>query len=403
MSDYPYYLTWGRQADLGAFPVRAAEHDEFVLDGGRRVYDFISTSFQTNFGHSCAAIRDRVHEQLDAMPVASPKASFDLKQTVSERLIGLLGLERGKLFYTTSGSESVENALKMARQARGTTKVLARSRSYHGASLGALSVTGDWRNEPHFTLDSETIRIPEPEHDPDLSKTRRLVEQAGAENIAAVILETITGANGVVIPNQAWYDGIASLCQETGILLIADEVLCGFGRTGADFAFQHYGLKPDLVCLSKGITGGYVPFGAVWTGPKLVDYYRDGVLACGLTCYAHPLGLAALEGVLDLMSQQAFRENLASLESVLKDSLAGLESQPWVKQVRIKGMLAAIDLVGPAPTWREFFDRGLHLFSKGSMIVVGPPLVSTPERLEAALTELGNVLTEKFTAVALPA
>ncbi len=234
----PYYQTWCVQPERDLFPVVSTTDDEFVLADGERVYDFISTSFQANFGHHHPVIRAAVHEQLDTMPIASPKAAFALKQDVSERLIERLGLAGGKLFYTVSGGESVENALKMARQVTGRTMILARRKSYHGATLGALSVTGDWRNEPHFTVDAHTVRIPEPQDDPDLSATRRAIETTGPDRIAAVIVETVSGTNGVDIPPRTWWDRLQATCREYDLLLIADEVLCGFGRTGPDFALS---------------------------------------------------------------------------------------------------------------------------------------------------------------------
>ncbi len=395
MNVRPFYYTWSHQPDSDVFQVDRAEHDEFVLCGGGRVYDFLSTSFQSNFGHSHPAIREAIHRQLDQMPIASPKSTFGLKQRVAERLCQRVGLDGGKIFFTVSGAESVENALKMARQITGRTKVMARNNSYHGASLGALSVTGDWRNEPHFTIDEQTIRIPEPCEDPDLVRTREMVIEAGGPTIAAVIIETISGTNGVVVPSQKWFDGLAALCEEHGILLIVDEVLCGFGRTGTDFAFQPYGLQPDFVCLSKGISGGYVPFGAVWTGPRATAYYDKNKMACGLTSYAHPLGLAALEAVLNLMEDPTFLANRRALEVRFKQELGGIEALPHVSEVRCCGLLAAIDLSDrPAPTWQTMFDTGLHAFSSGSTIVLAPPHISTPARLSEALGTLKRLLKE---------
>lgn len=385
MIEFPYYLTWGNQTNLGAFPVHSSEHDEFVLEDGRRVYDFLSTSFHVNFGHSCDVIRRPIHDQLDQMPVASPKASFALKRQVSERLLDLLNLTDGKLFYTTGGSESVENALKMSRQVRGANKVLARRNSYHGATLGALSVTGDWRNDPHMTLDSETVRIPEPQDDTDFSAALEIIKRHGAENFAAIILETISGVNGVVIPTQSWFDQVQKMCDETGILLILDEVLTGFGRTGPSFAYQLFDLSPDLVCLSKGITGGYIPFGAVWTGPKIVSFYEDCTMACGLTCYAHPLGLAALSGVLDLLSDSDFQQNKSELEERFSTSMMKLSSESCVDTMRTQGLLAAIEFSSQAPSWPTCFENGLHLYSKGNRIVLAPPLNTNQDRFDDAL------------------
>lgn len=389
----PYYLTWNRQAEAGTLPVESAECDEFILSDGRRIYDFLSTSFQTNFGHDHSGIKDKIHRQLDSMPIASPKAEFELKESVSNRLLSLLGKQDGRLFYTVSGAEAVENALKITRQIKGTKKILARQKSYHGASLGALSVTGDWRNLPHYTCDQATVRIPEPHEDRDLKKTRRAVERLGADRVAGVILETITGANGVIIPDEGWYKGIQEMCRQYDMFLILDEVLCGFGRTGKPFAFQHYEqLQPDMICMSKAITGGYIPFGAMWTSPSIADHYQDKVLSCGLTNYGHPLGLAALDGVLDLFDSSAFLDNVRELETIFQQQLVKLkQSRPNVKEVRIKGLLAAIEFDSDSPTWEQGIQEGLHFYSKHNMNVLAPPLISTPQRLTQALDEYLNL------------
>ena len=395
MNARPFYYTWNHQPAADVFLVERAEQDEFVLQDGRRVYDFISTSFQANFGHNHPVIREAIQRQLDVMPIASPKASFELKQRVSVRLNELIGLAGGKIFYTVSGSESVENALKMARQMTGRTKIVARKKSYHGASLGALSVTGDWRNEPHFTLDEHTVRIPEPFDDPLLETTRQIISVAGTDHIAAFIVETISGTNGVAIPSREWFDGIVALCRKHDILLIIDEILCGFGRTAPAFAFQEYQLQPDFVCISKGITGGYIPFGAVWTGPRVVEYYDTEKMSCGLTSYAHPLGLAALEGVLNLMSDPAFQENKMAIERLFGQTMREIREWPFVSEVRCSGLLAAIDLLDrPAPNWQTMFDSGLHAFSNENTIILSPPFVSTPARLAEALDVLKRLLHE---------
>ncbi len=380
-----FYYSWTRQSDHADFSVNKAVHDEFVLDDGRRIYDFISTSFQANFGHSHRPIIHRIAQQLEMMPIASPKSTFDLKRRVSQRLIQLIGLGPGKIFYTISGSESVENALKIARQITCRPKVLARQKSYHGASLGALSVTGDWRNDPHLTFDQGTVRIPEHDQDPELVQTRKIVQTAGPETIAAVILETISGTNGMSLPDQAWFAGIESLCREHGILLIIDEVLVGFGRCGADFAFQDYGLRPDMVCMSKAISGGYIPLGAVWTSPQISAYYDNEVLACGLTNYGHPLGLAVLDAVLDTLEDVEFRRHKLELESLFADAINSLGNQAGVREVRCRGLMAAIYFDHPAPSWQTSFDAGLHLYSSANLNILAPPYVSTSARLSEAL------------------
>lgn len=386
-------ITWNKQSGTPLIDVERGDNDEFVLTDGRRIYDFTSTSFQASFGHSCEAIRRPVREQLDRMPVASPKSTSALREKESARLLRLLQLETGgKLFYTVSGSESVENALKIARHWTGKPVILSRLRSYHGASLGAMSVSGDWRSAGHLNFSEGTVRIPEPDDDPHAKQFLGIIEQTGAGRIAAVIVETISGVNGVVIPPQTWWDGVSGACRKHGILLICDEVLAGFGRTGPAFAFQHFGLKPDLVTMSKGITGGYIPFGAVWVSPKIAARYDNEVLACGLTSYAHPLGLAAMSGVIDLLEDDAFTTSRRNLEGVFSACLAELCQKPFVTGCRHRGLLAAVELSKPAPDWQAFIDAGLYLVTRANSVILAPPFTSSPDRLEKAFRQLVEVL-----------
>lgn len=393
-----YFLTWNRQVGAVTMAVSGAQRDEFILEDGKRIYDFTSTSFQTSFGHTCDPIRKRIHQQLDAMPIASPKAIFGLKQQVSSDLLDLLDLSatdgrRGKIFYTVSGSEAVENALKMARHFTGRQIILARKASYHGASLGAMSVSGDWRSDPHVNFSAGTVRIPEPHDDPSGAATADIIRKTGGEKIAAVIVETISGVNGVAIPPMSWWEAIGELCREHGILLICDEVLSGFGRTGPAFAFQHFSLQPDLVCMSKGITGGYVPFGAVWVSDRIGEQYNDDVLACGLTNYGHPLGLAALDGVLSLLKDPSFGTQKQALESCFSDLLCELvEQHSCIKGFRNRGLLAAIDFACALPPWQTFLEAGLYVVLRDQMLILAPPFISTSERLAEAFQSLDKVV-----------
>lgn len=389
------FISWSRQRGTPRLAVEGAGGDEFILAGGRRVYDFVSTSFQSSFGHGHPVIVAAIQRQAAEMAIALPKADFPLKRRATERLIRLLDAGPGRIFYTVSGSESVENALKIARRVTGRTHVAARLKSYHGASLGALSVTGDWRRNGHLTLEEYTVRIPEPAADPAAVETRRLIEAAGPGRVAALITETVTGTNGVYVAPSSWWQAIQALCREHGILLICDEVLAGFGRCGAPFAFHNHGVRPDMVCLSKAISGGYIPFGAVWVAEAVARFFDDEVLSCGLTSYAHPLGLAALDAVLDIMEAADFRTNLKTLESAFAAGVRELANQFKASEVRLSGMLAAIEFgTRSLPAWDQLVGHNVYVFTKGNLLILAPPITSAPSRLRQAFADLTAALQE---------
>lgn len=394
--DRSFYISWTAQKEAEFFEIESASSSTLFLKEKKEVIDFLSTSLQVSFGHSEKKIKDAIINQLEKLPIASPKALFELKENASKNLLDIIGLSSGKIFYTVSGAEAIENALKIARDIKKTKVIAARRNSYHGASLGALSVTGDWRNQGHQTVDDWTLRIPEPFDDIDAKETHRLIkENAG---VAAICVETITGANGVIIPPDSWWRGIAKICKEENIFLILDEVICGFGRCGKNFGFQNFNervpeLKPDLICLSKGITGGYFPFGAVWTSDEIAKYYEENLLCCGLTNYAHPLGLAAMQAVIEILEDSSFKKHLNTVTDIFWRNIKKLESLEVVDSVRGVGMLAAIELsVSGSCTWRKFFDLGLHVLVKPNYLVLSPPLNISIEEIERGFRILNSVL-----------
>lgn len=391
--DYPFYFTWTKQKDAPSFLIDKVDGTSFILKDQSSIIDMISTNFHASFGLNNKRIKNSIKEQLDLMPISSPKGVFDLKIGETERLIKFLGLtdEGGKIFYTTGGAEAVENGLKVAREFSGRKYILARKKSYHGATLGALSVTGDWRGENHLSLSEYTIRIPEPYEDPELFVTRNIISE-NQSKIAAFCLETITSMNGVIIPPQSWWNGIKDLSSEFDIPIIIDEVSTGFGRTGHNFAFQKYGIKPDFVCMAKGISGGYIPFGALWTSKRVADFYSERVLNCGLTNYSHPLGLSALRGVLDHFDDESFCRHLATIEKVFHEQLDIIEKSSFVQEVRKIGMLSAIILKDKKISWEDGIKAGIHIASKENMIVLAPPLVISEEDLKEGMRRLGKLI-----------
>lgn len=388
-----YYYTWTSQDSAQSFPLKSAKDDVLILENGQEIIDLSSLSYQASFGQSCQQILSEMTQQMKQHSLASPKADFKLKTSVTEQLLKLINL-KGKIFYTVSGAESIENALKMAREINKRKVVACRQVSYHGASLGALSITGDWRNQAHETVDDWTLRIPEPNQDPDGSLAIKTMEDLGADKIAALCLETITGGNGVFEASQIWWSNLSNYCKEKDIFLILDEVICGFYRTGKPFGFQHYQLEPDFITLSKSLSGGYIPFGAVWTSDKVAQFYEKNVLACGLTNYAHPLGLAATVGVLKIINDNTFKKNLDELIKVFQRSLKELSKLPQVEEIRQVGLLAAIE-TNSSPDFETFLKNGIYLIKVKNRIMLAPNLNIQPQRLEDSLKKLATILEKQ--------
>ncbi|MFX3675837.1 MAG: aspartate aminotransferase family protein [bacterium] len=390
----PYYISWSKQDAVATLPIASNRDCTMILEDGQELLDLSGISFQAGFGLNNPVILKAMSEQIaSSLSISSPKAQFQLKDEMAQKLINLIGLE-GKIFWTVSGAESVENALKMIRLATGKHKILARKRSYHGATMGALAATGDWRHDPFFPDGSDTIRIPEPSDDPDLTKTRDLISQHGPDNIAAFIIETVTGGNGVWVLPTSWWQGIQDLCDEFDIKLIVDEVVTGFYRTGKAMGFHHYPVKPDAVCMAKAITGGFAPFGAVWTAPWIAKHFEDNILACGLTNYGHPLGLAALSGVFKLIEDPAFHLRLKENIEIFNQKLNQIEQHKNIKAIRKLGLLGIIEHKGKI-TFEEYQKVGLFVYNHEGDAILSPAMTMQPAQLSDGLDKLIKVICEK--------
>jgi taurine--2-oxoglutarate transaminase len=389
----PYYISWSKQKDASHFDIHHVDGALVYTSEDRALIDMSSISYQAHFGHNHPVIIKHIKDQLDTIPMSSPKGIYPDKNQATLDLLKYMDKKDGKIFYTTGGAESVENALKIARDFTKKKIVLARQNSYHGATLGALAATGDWRNPAHLTPEGWVVRIPEPDESDALLKTRDIILKNDPKNIAAIIIETITGGNGVYSGTKEWWSGLRKLCDEFGILLIMDEVVCGFERTGKSFGYMHYGVEADLICLAKGITGGMIPFGAVWTSQKIADHYEENILCCGLTNYAHPLGVAAMRGVLEIVHDQKFKSHLKKLETLFSEELLKLKEISIVKEYRLHGMLCAIDLKKTIDA-KKFMQEGLYLVSQTNRIILAPPLIIEEDQLKEAMNKIAKVLKE---------
>jgi taurine--2-oxoglutarate transaminase len=216
-----------------------------------------------------------------------------------------------------------------------------------------------------------------------------VIERTGADKIAAIIVETISGTNGVIIPPRSWFAALRAICDEFGLFLILDEVLVGFYRCHTPFAFHSFAARPDMVTMSKAITGGYIPFGAVWVSDRIAQFYEQNTLTGGLTNYAHPLGLAATAGMLSIVRDNSFLQQLAKLEIAFANHCHALAASCSATAIRQQGMLAAIEFGDRVlRPWNEWADRGLYLYTKSNLLILAPPLITSESRLATAFETL---------------
>lgn len=400
----PYFITWTKQA--GAFSMeleKVSTHSFYIQEdlstSLKKVTDLSSMSYQAGLGLKNTTITRAMKTQMNSFSMALPKHTFALKEEISNKLNQYAkrrNPKTGKLtksyktFFTLSGSEGIENALKMARQVTSRKIILARKDSYHGATMGALAVTGDWRNDQHPLPRQWTVRIPSPQEDPKGQMIEAIILKHGPDKIAAFCLETITGGNGVIIPHTAYYKKIQTLASRYKIKIIMDEVVCGVHRTGPFFGIDHYPfLKPDFIVMAKALTGGFFPLGAVLVCEKIAKYYDKNVLSCGLTNYAHPLGLAAIAGVFEVIEKTSFQKNVENLSKSLKKFADSLREKEII--VRQIGLLMAIELPSNI-SQEELIGKGVYISIINNNMIIAPHLNMPLKKLDHCL----NIIKKFF-------
>jgi taurine--2-oxoglutarate transaminase len=329
-------------------------------------------------------------------------------------------------FFTNGGAEANENAIKLARWYTGRHKIVARYRSYHGATAGAITLTGDprrWAAEPGIPgvvrlLDPFTYRCPAGHPDPcpvctGAPHLEEILQYEGPETVAAVILEPVTGTNGVIVPPEGYLQSIREVCDRHGILLIADEVMAGFGRTGKWFAVDHWDVVPDILTMAKGINSGYVPLGAMTIREPIAEWARDKYFAGGLTYSGHPLACAVGVASIEAFREEGIVEHAAAMGAAFEDALNGLaERHPSIGDVRGLGCFWGLELVrnretreplvpfnatgdAAAPVARlakAALERGLYLMTHWNVVMICPPLTITPEELAEGIAILDDCL-----------
>jgi taurine--2-oxoglutarate transaminase len=395
MTTDPFFHTWTEQRSARGREVTGGAGAWFETPEGRWL-DLGSGSFHAALGYGHPRMIAAIERQARGLCVSSAWTSFPAKRELAARLLELAppSFRRGKVFFTLGGAEANENAMKMARLVTGKPKFVARYRSYHGASLGALSLTGDYRRPPLEPLLPGIVRLTNDRAD-ELGEI--LANEGGT--VSAVFLEPIPGANGVHVPPSGFFAGVREACSRHGALLVADEVLTGLGRTGRGFAMEHEGVEPDLITLAKAVTAGYAPLGAVLVSEKLARYFEDHVLWAGLTNYGHPLGCAAGVEALAIYAEERLFERVARLEASLLGPLRALADRcPAVENPRGRGLLAGIDLRLAPAAWKrltaDLEARRIHLFAaqKRGTVVLAPPYIIGEEELASGLAAVAEAI-----------
>jgi taurine---2-oxoglutarate transaminase len=418
--------SWSVQDAVNPIAVAGGEGRYFWDYDGRRYLDFASQLVNVSIGHQHPKIVQAIKDQADKLCTIGPPMATEPRSTLARLLTEVTPGDLSMAFFTNGGAEANENAIKLARWYTGRHKIIARYRSYHGATAGAITLTGDprrWAAEPGIPgvvrmFDPYTYRCPAGHPDPcpvctGAPHLEEILQYENPNTVAAVILETVTGTNGVIPPPDGYLQAIREVCDRHGILLICDEVMAGFGRTGKWFACEHWDVVPDILTMAKGINSGYVPLGAMAIREPIAEWIRSRPFAGGLTYSGHPLACATGVASIEAFREEGIVEHAAEMHDAFAEGLNGLAAKhPSIGEVRGLGCFWGVELVAnretreplvpyngtgeaAAPVTRlgkAALDRGLYLMTHWNVIMVCPPLTITREELDEGIAILDEAL-----------
>jgi len=410
---------WSAQAAVDPIPVARAKGIYFWTPEDKRYIDFNSQLMCVNIGHGDERVIRAIKEQAEVLPYANPFMATEVRARLSAKLAEITPGDIDAFFFTNGGAEANENAIRIARLFTGRHKIGARYRSYHGGTAGALTLTGDprrWAAEPGIP---GVFRIPEFYHGVDketetadevLARTEEIIQLEGPNTIAAIIVEPVTGTNGILIPPDGYMQGLRALCDQYGILLIADEVMAGFGRTGEWFSVDHWKVEPDLISMAKGLTSAYVQLGAVGMRRQIADHFAKNVFYGGLTYNSHPLACAAALATIAVYEEDNLIEHARDMGVVMRGLLEELKARhPSVGATRNIGLFGIVELVrnretleplapfnGSSPEMQAlgkyFRQEGLYTFVRWNTFFTNPPLCITEAEMREAFAIIDKSL-----------
>ncbi len=418
--------SWSKQRNINPISVEKASGVYFWDYEGNRYTDMSSQLVNLNLGFGNSEIGDAIKAQVDKFCFIGPSYGAESRAKLAKKVIDLMPDNMGKVFFTNAGAEANENAIKIARMYTGKNKIFSRYRSYHGSSFGSGNLTGEPRRyalepgipgfvkffDPYIYREAIAFKSEEEATKYYLTKLDEQIQYEGPNSIAAIVLETITGSNGVIIPPKGYMPGVRAICDKYNILMICDEVMTGWCRTGKMFGFEHFDVKPDIVTFAKGVTCGYIPLGGVAVASKIAEYFDDNLLSCGLTYSGHPLACAAGVACVEYYEKHSIADKVSKTGKVLGEILEELkEKHLCVGDVRYIGLFSAVELVKDKATKEPIVpygkdpdgtmgkilgklkERRFMTYTHENMILVAPPLIITEEQLREELIKLDEVLT----------
>lgn len=399
---------WSAQAAVDPIPVAGAKGCWFWTPEGKRYLDFNSQLMCVNIGHGDERVVRAIQHQAETLAYANPFMATEPRARLGRRLAEITPGDIDTFFFTNGGAEANENAMKIARQYTGRHKILSFYRSYHGGTAGAMMLTGDPRRWPQEPGMPGVVHVLNPYHGIQrgwdtaaqaLAMLDETIQLEGPQTIAAIILEPVVGTNGILIPPDGYIQGVRELCTKYGILMIADEVMAGFGRTGEWFSIDHWRVVPDLMTMAKGLTSAYIPLGAVGMRHPIAQHFQEKVFYGGLTYNSHPLACAAALATIQVYEDDHLLENARRMGSLMSELMSSLQAKhPIVGTTRNIGLFGIVELVKdrhsmeplapfngtsePMKKLGKFFrDEGLYTFVRWNTFFANPPLCITEEEM----------------------
>ena len=423
------FFPWVVQDAFTPLPVVRGDGVYFWDADDNKYLDFSSHLMNVSAGLGNQKIIAAIQSQVAQMAYAWPSFATEPKGRLGQMLSEITPGNLSKVLFTCGGAEANENAIKFARMFTGRRKILSRYRSFHGTTAGALALTGDPYRQPHEALIPDVVHMQDPYcyrcpfgqaiescRRECIDHVQQTIELEGPDRIAAIVLEGVTGSNGIILPPEEYWPAIREMCDHYGILLVADEVMSGFGRTGKWFGVDNYDVAPDIMTMGKGITSGYMPLGGVIVSDAIAEFFRDKPLPMGLTNNGHPVAVTAGVAAIENYKEQQLIENSAAMGRVLADGLQALKAKHIsVGDVRSIGLFSVIELIkdektrqplSPLPgvpsmpgdpmiapqLMQAMRDKGMHCFAKWNYIFPIPPLCIDANQIMEGIDILDEVL-----------